>query len=45
VKKILSYAVPPGYVRTRAPVRPKLNPFIGVIERILKEDMVAANNG
>ena len=38
VRKILSYSVPPGYVRTRPPVRPKLDPFIGIIDRILEED-------
>ncbi len=38
VKKMLSYSVPPGYVRTRPPVRPKLDPFIGIIDRILEED-------
>ena len=35
---MLSYSVPPGYVRTRPPVRPKLDPFIGIIDRILEED-------
>jgi len=38
VKKMLRYSVPPGYVRRRPPVRPKLDPFIGVIDRILEED-------
>ena len=38
IRKMLSYSVPPGYVRTRMPVRPKLDPFIGVIDRILEED-------
>jgi transposase len=38
VRKMLSYSIPPGYVRTRPPVRPKLDPFIAVIERILEED-------
>ena len=38
VKKMLSYSVPPGYVRARPPARPKLDPFIGVIDRILEED-------
>ena len=38
VRKMLSYSVPPGYVRTRPPVRPKLDPFIGIIDRILEED-------
>ena len=38
VRKMLSYSVPPGYVRMRPPVRPKLDPFIGIIDRILEED-------
>ena len=38
VRKMLSYSNPPGYVRTRPPVCPKLDPFIGVIDRILEED-------
>ena len=39
VRKMLSYSVPPGcHVRTRPPVRPKLDPFIGIIDRILEED-------
>ena len=38
VRKMLSYSVPPGYVRTRPPVRPKLDPFIAIIDRILEED-------
>ena len=38
VKKILSYSVPPGYIRSKPPNRPKLNPFTGVIDRILEED-------
>ena len=38
VKKMLSYSVPPGYVRTKPPIRPKLDPFTGVIDRILEED-------
>jgi DNA-binding transcriptional regulator LsrR (DeoR family) len=38
VKKMLSYSIPPGYVRTRVPVRPKLDPFIGISELFLEED-------
>ena len=38
VKKMLSYSVPPGYVRSKPPNRPKLDPFTGVIDRILEED-------
>ena len=38
VKKMLRYSMPPGYVRRRPPVRPKLDPFIGIIDRILDED-------
>ena len=35
---MLSYSVPPGYVRTRPPVRPKLDPYIGIIDQYLNED-------
>ena len=38
VGKMLRYSVPPGYVRRRPPVRPKLDPFNGVIDRIVDED-------
>ncbi len=38
VAKILKHSVPPGYQRTTAPVRPKLDPFIPVIDQILKDD-------
>ena len=39
IKKMLSYSTPPGYVCARVPVRPKLNPFIGISELILEEDV------
>src|SRR6476646_5141619 len=35
VAKMLAFSVPPGYRRRRPPVRPKLDPFIGIIEAIL----------
>ena len=38
VAKMLSFSLPPGYRRSRPPVRPKLDPFVGIIERILEED-------
>ena len=38
VSKILKHSVPPGYRRERAPSRPKLDPFIGVINQILEDD-------
>src|ERR1700747_2120529 len=38
VAKMLAFSVPPGYRRRRPPVRPKLDPFIGVIEAILAAD-------
>ncbi len=38
VAKMLAFSVPPGYRRSRPPVRPKLDPFIGIIDRILEED-------
>jgi transposase len=35
---MLAFSVPPGYRRSRPPLRPKLDPFSGIIERILEED-------
>src|ERR1039457_769702 len=38
IQKMLTYSVPPGYQR-RLPIRrPKLGPWLGVIDAILKED-------
>jgi transposase len=38
VAKMLAFSVPPGYRRRRPPVRPKLDPFIGLIDAILAAD-------
>jgi transposase len=38
VSKMLAFSVPPGYRRTKPPVRPKLDGFIAIIDRILIED-------
>ena len=38
VAKMLSFSVPPGYRRRHPPKRPKLDPFTGLIDRILEED-------
>jgi len=38
VAKMMVFSVPPGYRRSRPPARPKLGPFIGIIDRILEED-------
>lgn len=38
VAKILKHSVPPGYRRMRPPIRPKLDPFIRVIDKILEDD-------
>ena len=35
VRKMLAYSVPLGYRRQTPPRRPKLEPFTGVIDRIL----------
>jgi transposase len=35
---MLAFSVPPGYRRSRPPARPKLDPFVGIIDRILEED-------
>ena len=38
VRKMLRYAVPPGYRREQPVKRPKLGPWINVIDAILEED-------
>ncbi len=38
VAKMMVFSVPPGYRRSKPPARPKLDPFIGIIDRILEED-------
>ena len=39
VRKMLAYLVPPGYRRQTPPRRPKLEPFTGIIDRILEDDL------
>ena len=38
IQKMLQYSAPPGYQRQQAVRRPKLGPWLGVIDAILKED-------
>jgi len=38
VAKMLAFSVPPGYRRSKPPVRPKLDPFVGIIDSILEAD-------
>lgn len=38
VSKILKHSVPPGYRRSKPPVRPKLDPLIPIVDQILETD-------
>jgi len=38
VRKMLAYSVPPGYQRAKPAKRPKLGPWLGVIDQILEDD-------
>ncbi len=38
IAKMCRYSAPPGYVRSKAPERPKLGPLVPVIEAILEAD-------
>jgi len=38
VRKMLGYSIPPGYRRKEPAKRPKLGPWVGVIDIILEED-------
>jgi len=41
VAKMCRYSAPPGYVRSKAPERPKLGPLLPVIDAILESDKTA----
>ena len=38
LRKMLAYSAPPGYQRQRPVRRPKLGPWLGMIDAILKDD-------
>ena len=44
VAKILKHSVPPGYRREGPPARPKLDPFVAIINQILADDMSRIKN-
>lgn len=41
IKKMCAFSAPPGYRRAKPPARPKLDPFLGVIDQILASDLHA----
>jgi transposase len=38
IRKMLQYSLPPGYQRKKPVARPKLGPWLGIIDQILVED-------
>jgi transposase len=38
VDKMMTFSVPPGYARRKPPVRPKLDAYIAIIDKILADD-------
>ena len=40
VSKMMKFSVPPGYVRKKPAAKPKLDPFIPVIDGILRDEQV-----
>ena len=38
VAKMLEHSLPPGYCRSKPATRPKLGPFLGIINQILEDD-------
>jgi hypothetical protein len=41
ISKMCRYSAPPGYVRSKAPERPKLGPLVPVIDAVLEADKTA----
>ena len=41
IAKMCRYSAPPGYMRTKAPERPKLGPLVPVVNSILEADKTA----
>jgi transposase len=38
VAKMMRFSVPQGYVRSKPPVRPKLDPYVAIIDKIVADD-------
>ena len=38
VDKMVAFPEPPGYRRKKTPARPKLDPYVGIIDQILEDD-------
>ena len=38
IRKMLAFSVPPGYQRKKPVRRPKLGPWLGVVDQILEDD-------
>ena len=38
IRKMIEFPIPPGYRREKPVNRPKLGPFLGVIDQIVQED-------
>ena len=41
IRKMLQFSVPPGYERKQPVAKPKLGPWLGVIDEILEDDQRA----
>jgi transposase len=39
IRKMLAYSIPPGYDRKKPAVKPKLGPWLGIIDQILEDDL------
>ena len=38
VAKMMQFSLPPGYRRQHPPRRPKLEPYLGIIDHVLEQD-------
>jgi helix-turn-helix, Psq domain len=44
IRKMLQFALPPAYQQKKPVVRPKLGPWLGVVDQILADDQTRPKN-
>ena len=45
IRKMMQFSLPPGYARKKPVMRPKLGPWLGIIDQILIDDQTQRRTG